>query len=175
MDKSYQPEKSDITLEVLMHGIRNEASKIFGCSSPESRKRISSEVGVCSVIPGFKVDEYFFEPAGYSLNAIKGNNYYTFHVTPQQVGSYVSFEANYSFLNSQDLGNCIDRVIKIFQPESVDVFLFAPHENEFKVSLEGYNLKQHVTERVQESYQVCFYQYDSPFTGTRKAQKIEIQ
>jgi len=42
----------------------------------------------------FTIDQHCFEPQGYSLNAISGQNYFTLHITPETQSSYLSFESN---------------------------------------------------------------------------------
>jgi len=44
---------------------------------------------------GLQVDEYHFDPCGYSLNAIVGEYYWSIHVTPEAQFSYISFETNH--------------------------------------------------------------------------------
>jgi len=94
LDKPYQPSADDLTLEILMHGVDPQAARVF-MSGPQRKKEfIREKSGVWSILPGFQVGDYLFEPMGYSLNAIRGAKYYTIHVTPQKNGSYVSFETN---------------------------------------------------------------------------------
>lgn len=57
-------------------------------------------ISLHEIFPDFRIDEHVFEPTGYSLNAIQGDKYYTLHITPDEPGSYASFETNLG-LNSQ--------------------------------------------------------------------------
>jgi S-adenosylmethionine decarboxylase len=43
-----------------------------------------------------RVDEFWFDPQGYSANALIGDRYVTIHVTPQTLCSYISIESNVS-------------------------------------------------------------------------------
>merc|ERR1719233_1484165 len=45
--------------------------------------------------PGLQIDEYHFDPCGYSFNAIDGDYYWSIHVTPEAQYSYISFETNH--------------------------------------------------------------------------------
>jgi len=45
--------------------------------------------------PGLQIDEYTFQPCGYSLNALDGEYYWCVHVTPEAQYSYFSFETNH--------------------------------------------------------------------------------
>ncbi len=113
------PRSDDTTLEVLMHGLPEDRLR---CFRPGSTRVDPVDLG--NLLPGFRVDEHAFTPAGYSLNALRDHEYYTIHVTPERIGSYVSFETNVDVRgDSQDL---ISRVLHIFRPRSVDIVAFTP-------------------------------------------------
>jgi S-adenosylmethionine decarboxylase len=38
--------------------------------------------------------QVIFDPCGYSVNGLRGEEYFTIHITPQSPCSYVSFESN---------------------------------------------------------------------------------
>ena len=38
------------------------------------------------------IDDYVFEPCGYSMNGVEGGTFSTVHITPEQGFSYASFE-----------------------------------------------------------------------------------
>src|SRR5690606_29163820 len=92
--RPYQPDRSDTTIEVLMHDLPAEIAGRFrfGTSPPAG---LAAEIGIADMLPGFRIDEHVFSPEGYSINAVKGDLYWTLHITPQTVGSYVSFETNF--------------------------------------------------------------------------------
>lgn len=46
------------------------------------------------LFPGAKIDEFGFDPCGYSMNGIIGDAFFTIHITPQPEQSYASFETN---------------------------------------------------------------------------------
>ena len=123
LDKPYQPESDDLTLEILMHGVDAQAARVF-MSGPQRKKEfIKEKSGIWNIMgPGFQVDDHLFEPMGYSLNAIRGVEYYTIHVTPQKIGSYVSFETNCV----EGDATAVNRVLDLFKPQSCDVLLFQP-------------------------------------------------
>jgi S-adenosylmethionine decarboxylase len=122
MDKCFTPSHGDMTLEVLMHGLDQKAAGIFQKGPRRDLEFIRKKTGIWEVLPGFTVDDYLFQPMGYSLNAIRDNLYYTFHVTPQEVGSYASFETNYHF--TSDPVEIIERVLKIFRPKESNILFF---------------------------------------------------
>jgi S-adenosylmethionine decarboxylase len=68
------------------------------------------------------VDDYIFDPCGYSANGLLGEFYYTIHVTPESHCSYASFETNIpvTTLESADgyatYNAVIQKVIDVFRP-----------------------------------------------------------
>jgi S-adenosylmethionine decarboxylase len=170
LDRPYEPSSDDLTLEILMHGIDPQAGKIF-MSGPQRRKEfIKEKSGVWSLIPGFQVDDYLFEPMGYSLNAIKGTKYYTVHVTPQKIGSYVSFETN---CVEGDGNETVTRVLDLFKPQSCDVILFQPQSARKKVRC-YYPLKRAVRQNLGCGYRVTFDHHFKPVEGAAPAFEITL-
>ena len=121
MDKEYHPKGTDHTLELLFNDIDEEARDLF-CSGPTHRLESINETEIGDILPGFEIDEFLFEPMGYSMNAIRGQEYYTIHVTPQKIGSFVSFETNHTF--GDDLSETVKRVTNIFRPASFNLLFF---------------------------------------------------
>ncbi len=166
MGSSYQPEEDDMTVEVLMHGIQGEA-KTFFKDIHQSKEKIK-KLKIADIFSGFLVDDHLFEPLGYSLNAIKENWYYTIHVTPEELGSYVSFETNY-FLQ-ESLHEIVEKVLAIFQPESCDVIVF--HKEQRGVEdLKGYRLRSHIEEYL-GGYSVSFKHFYQPQLGPKRAFRV---
>lgn len=160
----------DSTVEVLMHGIDPSVAGAFQGPDCVATARAT---GVATVLPGFEVDDHAFHPAGYSLNALRGETYFTFHVTPEEIGSYVSFETNAN-PSEHPPDEVIRRVLGIFRPESFDVLSFAsdPVETGDMSSL-GYSLRKHVEGEV-AGYGVRFEHYFRPPTGAESALEIPL-
>jgi S-adenosylmethionine decarboxylase len=170
LDRAYAPAADDLTLEILMHGIDPAASKVFMSGPARKKEYIKEKSGVWSVIPGFQVDDHLFEPMGYSLNAIRGSRYYTFHVTPQKIGSYVSFETN---CVEGDGNETVTRVLDIFKPQSCDVILFQPQNARKKVRC-YYPLKRAVRQNLGCGYRVTFDHHFKPVDGAAPAFEIVL-
>lgn len=64
-------------------------------TSRESKKhsaRLTETSGIAGLIPGSSLDSFLFSPCGYSMNGLKGDKYWTIHVTPQPSCNFASFE-----------------------------------------------------------------------------------
>ncbi|MDE2491283.1 MAG: adenosylmethionine decarboxylase [Elusimicrobia bacterium] len=170
LDKPYQPAPDDLTLEILMHGVDPQASRVFMSGPARKRDFIREKSGVWTILPGFEVDDHLFEPMGYSLNAIRGPKYYTIHVTPQKIGSYVSFETNSV---EGDASDTVSRVLEIFKPQSCDVVLFQPQGARKKIRC-GYPLKRSVRHTLTCGYRVGFDHHFKPLAGAAPAFEIVL-
>lgn len=116
-------ELEDITYEILMTGLDEKSMKrYFYKRENEKVQEAGHESGIYKLLEGLgdeddykniKYDEFIFDPFGYSMNALLGKNYYTIHVTPQDVCSYASFETN---LNQHTYTELTTRLLNIFKP-----------------------------------------------------------
>jgi S-adenosylmethionine decarboxylase len=161
----------DMTFELLMHGIHPHSAEMFVKGAYKTRYDFYRATGMNSILPGFQVDDYFFEPRGYSLNALKGNEYYTFHVTPEACSSYVSFETNHLFKDSHELAAVVRCVLALFQPETFDILLLgnAPH---FAIP----SLKTCDYKKIQEAYKSFHGGYAGEFkTYSKIGEKAHVQ
>lgn len=71
-------------------------------------------MGLRSLFPSSLIDDYLFDPCGYSMNGLDNSGFYTIHVTPEKESSYASFETN---IMSTDTDNLIRSVLTIFKPK----------------------------------------------------------
>jgi len=147
----FKPPLEDITLELLMHGLSEEAAALFR-RSDLTREQLYRATGINRIFDDFQVDDFRFDPMGYSVNGIRGREYYTFHVTPEVPYSYASFETNHQF--GEDLDATVNRVLDLFRPHQGALVLFTPNE----LTLKAPELPQYYhTEQVQK-ISVCGYQ-----------------
>jgi S-adenosylmethionine decarboxylase len=63
---------------------------------------------------GWKIDDYIFEPQGYSLNGCYKDKYITIHSTPNEECSYMSIETNYDL-------RCINMIIELLKPKKIGI------------------------------------------------------
>ncbi|EAQ63851.1 S-adenosylmethionine decarboxylase proenzyme, putative [Marinomonas sp. MED121] len=121
LDKPYTPNQSDKTFELLMYHIEGKTADYLRQEGQDA-STIRSMLSLETLLPGFTIDEYVFEPFGYSMNAILGDKYATMHITPQEKSSYVSFETNLDI--KQHSVNIFNQLIHLLQPSCFDIISF---------------------------------------------------
>ena len=116
---NYTPDVNDKTNELLLYGLSKDVSKTLtdsNLSALEIREYLNLDI----ILEDFIIDDFKFEPYGYSVNAIKEDKYFTIHITPQEDSSYISFETNI------DLENHMEELISKLKPSSYDFITFTP-------------------------------------------------
>ena len=107
------PDFKDRTLELLMYD-----SETVKDTYPNTINRLKKQLE--GVFPNFEIQDHYFKPEGYSLNAIRKSDYYTIHITPQEP-FYISFECSLENLNFSEI---VNQLIPIFKMKSFDVIFF---------------------------------------------------
>jgi S-adenosylmethionine decarboxylase len=169
-DNDFQACNSDKTYELLAYQISKKASgklTTVGLSAKEIRTFLQLE----SLFSDFILDDFVFEPFGYSINAIKGREYLTIHVTPQENSSYVSIESNVNLIKLAPI------FLAILSPKSFDLLSF----NEFGFSelTESFIPKTYVAtslvnQRLSNNYSICFANYILPQQAFCQATAIDV-
>ena len=155
LDKPFRPQGVDCTLEILMYNLQGQASEIFNCD--QTLERVRQLTKLESIFPDFQIDDHLFQPCGYSLNAIRGAEYYTMHVTPEEVGSYVSFETNVPLGNR--ISTAIRSVVEVFQPRSFDVIYFHPERELKAFEVNPFSQRSYVRQSLTCGFEVGFASY----------------
>lgn len=153
----YQPQTDDHTMEILMHGVGSQRIDLFRKETSNSTNNKSTEVH--ALVSG-TIDDYLFEPCGYSLNAIDGPYYYTLHVTPEKIGNYTSFETDSQPPEKQE--DMAQKVVTFFEPDSFDVVLFNRVPTETPFQFEGYRLKTRYKQQLPTGYMTEYFTYYKP-------------
>lgn len=155
LDQSYHPKEDDQTVEILMYGLIGELADLFKRSN--STAQIREHLNLSECFPGFSIDDYIFEPSGYSLNALRGKEYFTIHVTPQTVGFYVSFETNMS----EDAKDIIQKVILLLRPTSFDTIVTSPTQSfsSSRCNWEEYFMNNHYKKTLNCGFDVEFLSF----------------
>lgn len=165
LDKSFQPHQEDFTTEVLMYELGEDVKKVFstpGLSAEEVRK----QTGVDVILPGFIVDDWVFEPYGYSLNAVKDGHYFTVHVTPEEGATYASFETNFPV--DKDLTEILSQVLRVFKPGVFDLVSFHP-KNSSQVNLPGLEFSQQEVKELDCGYTLSFSSFTQGIEALKKS------
>jgi len=120
------PRDGDDLFEIAMEGLAPEVCRQFvGTSHPglEGRalpQHMTAVSGIGALLPGVTVDDWAFEPCGYSMNGLRGAYYYTIHITPEEGFSYASFETNDPQYRQP---KWLSAVLAVFRPEVLTVTL----------------------------------------------------
>lgn len=128
--ESLQLPDPDQTIEILMTDLDPKVMAVFTKDVCNTALEATQKSGIHKLIPGMVIDDYLFDPCGYSMNGVskscgkkyKEGCYMTIHITPEPDFSYVSFESNVA---SSSYGDLIARVIETFQPGKFIVTVFA--------------------------------------------------
>ncbi|XP_073961705.1 S-adenosylmethionine decarboxylase isoform X2 [Choristoneura fumiferana] len=116
----------DQTLEILMSELDPEVMDIFTRQASVDARHATRVSGIDKIIPGMVIDDFLFDPCGYSMNGVaKDGCYMTIHITPERSCSYVSFESNVPTARYEQV---IARVLAAFRPQRFVLTVFATPE-----------------------------------------------
>ncbi|KAJ3287998.1 spermidine resistance protein [Borealophlyctis nickersoniae] len=199
-------EEDDVTLEIMMTNLNSSAMKQFWRTEEEKRaievdgerglkegaQRVYRQTGIANIYPNAVVDDYLFDPCGYSLNGLVGPYYFTIHVTPEDHCSYASFETTvpvkrfhqHSHGGSESeydsFDDLIGRVVDVFRPGQFSTTLFTrrsaghKHRNAAGVldgNIKGFRRRDRIVQSLGK-WDLIFCHYDQGFTGGGKNKKV---
>ena len=122
MSNAYQPNKTTKTLEIAMTGLSQEkARQFFRNDSFVSSQMTTMTSGISSIVPNHAIDDYVFEPCGYSMNGTCGGEFSTIHITPEEGFSYASFEVCGENVNAAAVSEYVSKTVRTFEPAFVAV------------------------------------------------------
>lgn len=109
---------------MMMFGIDEDVAKLFVKNTARfpTDRDVTKAAGIDTLLPGSMVQEYAFEPCGYSMNGLLYDAYWTIHITPESICSYASFETN---IRMRDYSSLVKAVLAIFRPRKFTMTLFA--------------------------------------------------
>jgi S-adenosylmethionine decarboxylase len=169
-ENDFEADQQDKTYELLAYQISERASKLLSTEGL-SKQQIRTLFNFDQLIPGFAIDDFVFEPYGYSLNAIKDDKYLTIHVTPQESSSYVSFESNI------DLISLTPQIMQVLEPESFDILTYNEFDYVEKVNQfipREYQATCKIQQTLTNGYEVKFSNYLKPSAEFTSPAKINI-
>lgn len=115
----------------MLHGLRGELAEDLQ-KNALSKTIILKKLKLESFFNGLTIDHFSFNPKGYSLNALCGEDYLTIHLTPEQLSTYLSIET--SFSDSQCI-DFINHLQQLFSPERCKKMHFKATEKKLDISL----------------------------------------
>lgn len=113
---------TDRTINIMMFDMHPSVASLFYKSECPTGKEMTARTGISHLVPGAIVDDFAFEPCGYSMNAILHGNYTTVHVTPEPICSYASFETNTPL---QSYNATVRNTLNVFKPQRFVLTMFA--------------------------------------------------
>ncbi|CAH1108250.1 unnamed protein product [Psylliodes chrysocephalus] len=124
------PDEPDQTLEIMMTDLDPEIMSIFTKEECLNATEATKKAGIDKIIPNMIIDDFLFDPCGYSMNGVTKNIcsdledgcYMTIHITPEPDFSYVSFETN---IPSSSYKEIITNVLETFNPGKFTVTVFS--------------------------------------------------
>jgi len=168
------------TFELLMHGIDPRVLAHLKDTNKLNRTKWSKILHFESIFPNYFVDEFWFEPCGYSINGISKSDYFTIHITPEKEASYVSLEFNRSFASDEEFKNAIETVLNVFNPQlsvliqfnHLDDPYFSIHSDKPEYSISSPEIL-HLYSSVAASFQTIAHQQlsDPEFINLRRNKK----
>ncbi|MGI2169341.1 adenosylmethionine decarboxylase [Shewanella sp. MF05960] len=120
-EKAAELASNDTTSELLMYHISGPLAQYL-ISENQSEQKICQLLQLDTLFAGFDYDCHLFSPLGFSVNGIKGDRYFTIHITPQEQSSYVSVETNVD-VNAADNPIAV-QLLALLQPISWDTIGF---------------------------------------------------
>lgn len=162
------PEKGvrvpDQTLELIMVDLDEKTMSNFIRPTSLSAREATQKSGIDRLFPNMQVDDFLFDPCGYSMNGfLRSGHYVTIHVTPETDFSYVSFETNAPQASYMEL---ISKILRLFAPTKFVMTIFANesspaynHLHEYKSSsFAGYQIEENQFTRF-KNYELTYGNY----------------
>jgi S-adenosylmethionine decarboxylase len=150
---------SNQVFEVMMHDLDPKIMEQFYKKEGVTSRDTTEASGIAKLLPGSIIDDYQFEPCGYSMNGLLKEWYWTIHITPEPQCSYVSFETN-APLNSYT--RLLRKVLATFRPGRATVVVLAdeaapcgdPAET-FDPVVPGFHLLSHTIQTLPSGISLC--------------------
>ncbi|MCL1050612.1 S-adenosylmethionine decarboxylase proenzyme [Shewanella abyssi] len=111
-------EKLCSSTSLLMYHIKGDVADYLRQAN-QTKSMILSKLNLHRLLPDFIFDDHLFDPCGYSVNGLNGEQFLTIHITPQAQSAYVSIETNLNF--QQYSFKIFTAMLNIFNPISWDV------------------------------------------------------
>jgi S-adenosylmethionine/arginine decarboxylase-like enzyme len=109
--------KPTFNIEISMTELGQQAARQFYRGENfVSAEQTTRDTGIVQLKPGAIIDDYVFEPCGYSMNGILHTGFITIHVTPEKGFSYASVEVSGCREDAADPSHLVAMAARIFRP-----------------------------------------------------------
>ncbi len=175
--KSYAVDPTDVTLEILMYGVKSPlALEMKKKSKFRNNERLSLDLQ-----KHFEFDhwsDHWFEPEGYSLNLSHQSIYKTFHLTPQGDESFLSYET--AGISVESIKSECEKIVKLFDPEGFDVMVFVPKNSDTSfeshtLTFNGFSKAHSSFADIKTGYRVDFLSYEENLKPQKPAKTLDIK
>lgn len=116
-----------LTLEVCMTALAPARAAIFAkdvaAGGSATSKACTLNSGIRALLPRSEIDDFLFDPCGYSMNALEGQGFANSHVTPEAEFSYASLEV--CGYKDMDVKELTEQIAAAFRPGEMVVALHA--------------------------------------------------
>ena len=115
----------------MLHGLR-------GSLAEDLQQKTLSKITILESLQlevffnGLTIDHFSFNPKGYSLNALYGEDYLTIHLTPEKLSTYLSIETSFS---EKKCTHFIRHLHELFSPQRSKKMHFNTTEKQLDISL----------------------------------------
>ncbi|KYQ93099.1 S-adenosylmethionine decarboxylase [Tieghemostelium lacteum] len=120
--KSSTFQRTEQTFEVMMHDLDPKVMEQFFKKPDQPVSEVTEKSGIAGLLPGSLIDDFQFDPCGYSMNGLLNQWYWTIHITPESHCSYVSFDTN---LALADYNQLLANVLEVFKPGRFTAAIYA--------------------------------------------------
>jgi len=156
-------ERTNQTFEVMMHDLSPQVMEQFYHREGVTARDTTKSSGIADLLPGSHIDDFQFEPCGYSMNGLLKEWYWTIHITPESHCSYVSFETNAPLPSFTRL---LRRVLALFQPSRATVAILADYGapcgdplSAFDTNIQGFTHHGHTLQTFSNDFSVLACNY----------------
>jgi len=162
-------DRPTFNLEICMTELGEEAALQFVRTEKfVSAEQTTRDSGILGIKPAALIDDYVFEPCGYSMNGIEGTGLMTIHITPEPGFSYASLEVSGHAEDVSCPNELLAKALAIFEPGKVSMALSVDQADQVDQTLatlnkmvpSGYSRVGALSQRLECGGAVSFYNLD---------------
>lgn len=125
-------EKTITTQNIYMlHGLQGELAKKLQIETL-NKQQILKQLKIETFFNDLLIDHFSFNPKGYSLNAICGEQYIAIHLTPEKLSTYLSIETSFSEFQCTDF---IAHLQQLFLPTDFKKMHFKSANQQLNITI----------------------------------------